>query len=77
MPGHALPHTWHEVASGIREFRGEPIVVAGLLVLIATPIMRVAVLVVAFYYQGDFLFALIGATVLCLLLLSFVLGKVV
>jgi uncharacterized membrane protein len=76
IPGHALPHTWSEIASGILQFRGELIVVAGLLVLIATPILRVAVMVAAFYYQGDRLFALIAATVLCLLLLSFVLGKV-
>ena len=55
-------------------FHGQAIVAAGLLALVATPILRVAVLIVAFLYQGDRLFALLGTIVLCLLLLSFALG---
>jgi uncharacterized membrane protein len=75
-PGHGIPRDLGEILSGILELRGRAIVMAGLLVLVATPIARVAAMVVAFYYQGDRLFALISATVLCLLLLSFALGKV-
>lgn len=74
-PREALRRNLHEVSTGIADFRGQAIVMAGLLVLIATPICRVAILIVAFLYRGDRLFALLAAIVLCLLLLSFVLGK--
>ena len=48
----------------------------GLLVLMATPVMRVAVSVLAFIHHRDRTYALITAAVLCLLLLSLVLGRV-
>ncbi|HVS69942.1 MAG TPA: DUF1634 domain-containing protein [Phycisphaerae bacterium] len=74
-PGGAVPDSIADVISGVRNFRGQAIVVAGLLLLIATPVMRVAVSIVAFLVEKDKLFALITATVLALLLLSFFLGK--
>lgn len=74
-PGAAFPHTWREVASGVRELHGRAIVTIGLLLLIATPVARVAVSIFAFIYQGDRVFTLITAVVFFLLLLSFVLGK--
>jgi uncharacterized membrane protein len=74
-PREPLLHNLHEVAAAIVDFRGQAIVMAGLLILIATPICRVATLIMAFLYRGDRLFALLGTIVLCLLLLSFVLGK--
>ncbi|HVX85963.1 MAG TPA: DUF1634 domain-containing protein [Phycisphaerae bacterium] len=74
-PGAAAPHSIAEVASGVRQWRGQDVVVAGLLLLIATPVMRVAVSIVAFLVEKDKLFALITAGVLALLLLSFFLGK--
>jgi len=52
------------------------LVTVGLLLLIATPVARVAVSVLAFIYQKDRVYTLITLAVLCLLLLSFVLGKV-
>jgi len=50
------------------------VVALGLLLLIATPVLRVAVSIVAFVQQGDRLFTLITAVVLGILLLSFALG---
>jgi len=76
QPGAALPHTLPEVVVGVREWRGQAIVTVGLLLLIATPVIRVAVSILAFIYQGDRIFILITTVVFCLLLLSFVLGKV-
>ena len=58
------------------QMRGEAIVTLGLLVLMATPVMRVAVSVVAFIRHRDRTYALITVAVLCLLLLSLVLGRV-
>lgn len=75
-PGAAFPHTLQDVIQGILLFRGQAIVTAGLLLLIATPVMRVAVSIFAFIYQEDRTFTYITALVLFLLLLSFFLGKV-
>ena len=75
QPGAAFPHTLPDVVAGIRDLRGRAIVTLGLLLLIATPVVRVAVSIFAFIYQSDRIFTLITIVVLCLLLLSFVLGK--
>jgi uncharacterized membrane protein len=48
---------------------------AGLLLLIATPVLRVAVSILAFVYQRDRAFVAITSIVLALLLTSFVLGR--
>jgi uncharacterized membrane protein len=73
-PGAAFPHTLGELALGLRSLRGRAIVGIGLMLLIATPVARVAISIVAFAYQRDRTFVLITSTVLVLLLLSFVLG---
>lgn len=75
-PGANFPHTFGDLGTELRQFRGEAIVTLGLLVLIATPVVRVAVSIFAFIYQGDRVFTLITAAVLGLLLLSLVLGRV-
>ena len=75
-PGAAFPRTMGEVIAGVREMRGQAIVVVGLLLLIATPVMRVAVSIVAFAVERDWVFATITGVVLGLLLLSFFIGKV-
>jgi uncharacterized membrane protein len=75
-PGAAFPHSLQDVIQGILLFRGQAIVTAGLLLLIATPVMRVAVSIFAFIYQEDRTFTYLTALVLFLLLLSFFLGKV-
>jgi uncharacterized membrane protein len=74
-PGAAFPHSAGEVISELRQLRGRAVVTLGLLLLIATPVMRVAVSVLAFIYERDRAFVIITATVLALLLLSFALGK--
>lgn len=76
QPGAAFPHTSHDVIAGVQAWRGQAIVTLGLLVLIATPVLRVAISVLAFVYQRDRTFTFITLTVLVILLLSFVLGKV-
>jgi uncharacterized membrane protein len=76
QPGAAFPHTLQEVLNGLKLWHGQAIVTLGLLLLIATPVMRVAISVFAFIYQKDRLFTFITLAVFSLLLLSFVLGKV-
>lgn len=75
-PGAVFPRTVPQVVEGMRQLRGRAFIVAGLLVLIATPVMRVAVSIVGFAYQRDRIFVAITSTVLFLLLLSFVVGNV-
>ena len=75
-PGAAFPHTLTDVLRGVMVLRGQAIVVVGLLVLVATPVARVAVSIFAFLYQRDRVFVVLTSIVLFLLLLSFVLGRV-
>lgn len=75
-PGTKVPQTIPEILQGLRNLRGQAIVSLGLLFLIATPVMRVLLSVLLFVAQKDRLFTLITATVLSLLILSFVVGKV-
>jgi len=75
-PGAAFPHTVGQVLRGLREFRGQAIVMVGLLLLIATPVVRVGVSIFAFAYERDRRYVVITTVVFLLLLLSFVLGKV-
>ena len=73
-PHAEFPHTIADVFHGMSTWQGEAIIAVGLLTLIATPVMRVAVAIVAFIFQGDRIFTAITTVVLFLLLLSFFLG---
>jgi hypothetical protein len=64
-----------EVASGVLHLQGQAIVALGLVLLVATPVLRVAVSILAFAYQRDRAFILITSLVFLLLMLSFLLGK--
>lgn len=74
-PGAEFPHSVPSVIRGIEHSQGRALVMAGLLLLIATPVLRVAISVLAFVYQRDRTFVVITSIVLALLLASFVLGK--
>jgi uncharacterized membrane protein len=75
-PGATFPHEFKALWDSTRQLRGEAIVTIGLLVLMATPVLRVGVSVLAFTNHRDRTYALITAAVFCLLLLSLVLGRV-
>jgi uncharacterized membrane protein len=75
-PGAVFPRTLPQVAAGMQQLQGRAFIMAGLLVLIVTPVLRVAVSIVGFAYQGDRTFVIITSIVLALLLLSFLVGKV-
>jgi len=69
-----FPHSLRDVFSGVMSFRGQAIMALGLLILIATPVLRVAISIVGFVVQKDRVFVAITCTVLALLMLSFLLG---
>lgn len=77
QPGAAVPQTLHDVATGVAQLRGRSIVAAGLLLLILTPVIRVAASILAFVFQHDRTYVLITSFVLLLLLLSFALGRAI
>jgi uncharacterized membrane protein len=57
------------ILAGVRTFHGRNIIQLGLLVLIATPVARVAFSVVAFALERDWLY--VGITLLVLVVLLF------
>ncbi|MCC6422711.1 MAG: DUF1634 domain-containing protein [Phycisphaerales bacterium] len=71
-----FPHTLPQVWDGLMQLQGRAVVMVGLLALIATPVLRVAVSIFAFIYERDPKFVVITSLVLLLLLLSFFLGSV-
>lgn len=62
------------VVNGALEFRGQAIVMLGVLVLIATPVVRVAASVVLFAAEHDRVYVAITSLVLLLLAVSFLIG---
>ena len=73
-PSAIYPHTVRDVFTETRAHRGQAIVMLGLLLLIATPIARVAFSVIAFAVERDRVYVCITALVLALLLVSLVAG---
>jgi len=69
-----FPHTVRAVLESAREGHGQGIAMLGLLLLIATPVLRVVISIGLFARERDPLFVAITASVLALLLLSFALG---
>lgn len=71
----AFPHTVAEVFGGLKRGEGRSIIIVGLFVLIATPVLRVAMSVLVFFHQRDRMFTVITLIVLVLLLISFLVGR--
>ncbi|SRR5579875_1749272 len=70
-----FPTSLGAVGEGL--LRGDPIaiVACGLLVLLVTPVVRVAVSIIAFALEHDRLYVFVTTLVLVILLISFILGK--
>lgn len=72
-----FPHSFSAVWTGLLTLHPQSIIVLGLLLLIATPVMRVAVSVIAFAFEHDRGYVVITLAVLIILLCSiFLLGGV-
>jgi uncharacterized membrane protein len=70
-----FPTTLVAIVHGLAHLRGDAIMTLGLLTLLATPILRVAVSILIFWLAGDRVFTTITIVVLCLLLTALFLGK--
>ena len=74
-PGTHVPNTIGEVIAGVHDGSGEGIMMIGLLVLIATPVARVALSIVIFVIERDRLYAAITAAVFVILMVAFAVGR--
>ena len=70
----SLPPNLGAAARGAFRFDGPSLIALGLLVLMSTPVVRVAVLAAGWLLEGDRRFAAVAATVLAILLASVALG---
>lgn len=78
ITGHAtltFPHTFTGIVQ--RLARGEPLALVslGLAVLLLTPILRVAISILVFALERDWLYTIITVVVLAILLISLLLGR--
>ena len=69
------PHNLGDVLSQAFHGSARAIIMLGLLLLIATPVSRIAISVVTFALERDWRYVAITALVLAILLVSFALGK--
>lgn len=70
-----FPHTLATVWVGLLTLEPQAIIVLGLMLLIATPVLRVAVSVIAFGLEQDMRYVIITLIVLAILITSFLLGR--
>jgi uncharacterized membrane protein len=73
--GWYVPHTLGAVVKGVGQGSGPALVMLGLLLLIATPVLRVMVSVIGFTLERDRRFILITLVVLTVLIGSFAVGS--
>ena len=74
MPGASFPHSLSATIVSADHGNGYGLIVLGLMVLLCTPIVRVAVGMLGFARQRDFPMASVTAAVLIILLASFAIG---
>ncbi|HEY7356066.1 MAG TPA: DUF1634 domain-containing protein [Ktedonobacterales bacterium] len=71
----AFPTTPGDVLAGLAQFKPYAFIALGLLLLILTPVIRVAASVVIFLLERDHAYVFITLIVLVILVVSFLLGK--
>ncbi len=73
--GGRFPTSPGDVISGVAQLKPYALIALGLLLLILTPVIRVAASIVIFLLEHDYAYVLITAVVLLILVVSFLLGK--
>jgi len=74
-PAGFYPTSVSQVLLGVVKLKPFAVIDLGLLLLVATPMFRVAASIVAFVYDRDLPYVLITTFVLTMLILSLILGK--
>lgn len=75
-PGSTFPTSPLAVFAGAAALKPYAVMLAGLFILILTPVLRVGVSVLIFLKEKDFRYVAITALVFVILIVSFLLGKV-
>jgi Predicted membrane protein len=75
-PAGHFPSSIRSIMKGLLVLKPDAIILAGLSLLILTPIFRVGVSIVLFYKEKDYLYVVITSLVFIILLLGLFLGKV-
>lgn len=70
-----FPHSLAAVMHGLANGDARSVIVLGLLVLLATPVLRVAVSIFTFALERDWRYVVISSIVLGVLVVSFFLGR--
>ncbi|WP_163654730.1 DUF1634 domain-containing protein [Listeria sp. PSOL-1] len=73
-PENFYPTTIHDICSGLLALKPFAIIMFGLFCLILTPVLRVVVSFVTFFIEKDYLYVIITAIVLLILVISFFMG---
>ncbi|KIL38343.1 membrane protein [Gordoniibacillus kamchatkensis] len=73
--GDAYPNSLPDIVRGIMALRPYAVIMLGIILLILTPVLRVAISVWVFKREGDKLYVGITSIVLVILIVSFLLGK--
>jgi uncharacterized membrane protein len=68
------PNSLNDIVAGVSALKPYALIALGLLLLIAIPVLRVAVSVIAFAVERDWVYVIITAFVLAVLLVGFALG---
>ncbi len=70
-----FPHTVDQVWTGLLALQPQSVITAGLMLLLATPVMTVTAAAVAFALERDRRYVVIALVVLAILITSFLIGK--
>jgi uncharacterized membrane protein len=70
-----FPHTLDQVWIGLLVLQPQAVITAGLMLLLATPVMTVTAAAVAFALERDRRYVVIALVVLAILITSFLIGK--
>ena len=73
-PGTTFPTTLSEILKGITTFKPYAYMMAGIFLIILTPVLRVLVSIYAFYKEKDVLYVWITTIVFIILMFGFILG---
>jgi uncharacterized membrane protein len=75
VPEGAVTHSLPDVAAGLASGSARAVIVAGLMLLIALPLARVALTAVTFAIERDWLYVVLALAVLTLLISGLILGR--
>ncbi|RZI49360.1 DUF1634 domain-containing protein [Lactococcus kimchii] len=68
------PDKFNEILTGLVEFRALAWLMAGLFLLILTPVLRVVASIISFTKEGDKLYVIITSLVLIILIIAMIIG---